>query len=92
MPSKHPKTIEKYDGSLQELWKDIKNLDYDALVELFDVLTRGFWKDSIHDLEIKHPQVSEHLKNISQALQKILENDMKPLADLCRPYNEKWIR
>lgn len=38
----HPKTIEKYDGSLQELGRDIKNLEYDALVELLDILTQGF--------------------------------------------------
>lgn len=89
---KHKKTIEKYAGSLEELWKDIKDLDYDALVELFDVLTKGFWEDSLHDAELIHPQVSQHLANISQALQKILENDMKPMADTCRWYNEKGIR
>lgn len=81
---KHQKTIEKYAGTLPELGEDIGNLDYDALVELFDVLTKKFEKDSAHDLGLKHIQVAEKLDNISKALQKILENDVKSLADLCR--------
>ncbi|MEI8252717.1 MAG: hypothetical protein WCG25_03045 [bacterium] len=54
------------------------------MVELFDVLTIEFAKDSVHDLELKHPQVSEKLINIANRLKDILEKDVKPLADLCR--------
>jgi len=89
---KHAKRIEEYNGSLEKLGRDIGNLDYDTLVELFEILTKKFKKDSAHDLELNHPQVAEKLANISKALQKILEKDMKPLADLCRSYNEKGIR
>lgn len=88
----HPKTIEKYDGSLQELGRDIKNLEYDALVELLDILTQGFWEDALNDAQLKHPQVSQHLKNMSQTFQKMVEDDAKPMADICRWYNEKGIR
>jgi hypothetical protein len=86
----HPKNIEKYNWTIKELWRDIVNLDYDSLVELFDVLTSEFAKDSVYDLELKHPQVSEKLTNISNWLKNILENDAKPLADLCRWYNQRW--
>jgi hypothetical protein len=84
--------IEKYKGSLYELGQDIWNLDYDALVELFEAITKGFEKDTIHDIELNHPQISIHSVNISEALQQILKNDMQPMADLCRWYNEKGIR
>ncbi|MEI6117782.1 MAG: hypothetical protein WCP92_00530 [bacterium] len=45
----HPKTIEKYNGSPEELCEDFGNLDYDALVQHFDLLTKKFAKDSLHD-------------------------------------------
>ena len=85
----HKKVIEKYDGSLLELSEDIGDLDYDAMVEHFTNLSRKYRKDAIHDLELKHQKVAEHLKNISQSLQEILKNDMQPLAELCRKYNQK---
>ena len=88
----HPKTIEKYDGSPEELCEDFGNLDYDALVEHFDLLTKKFAKDSLHDLGLKHPEVAQYLANISKRLQEILDEEVKPMADLCRPYNEKGIK
>lgn len=89
---KHPKTVEKYNGTLKELSRDIVGLDYDAQVELFKSLAKDFDIDSIHDKEILHPQVSVFLKNISKWLIKVLDKDMKPMAKICRSYNEKWIR
>ncbi len=88
----HKETIEKYAGSMHELGEDIWNLEYDALVELFTVLTKKFAKDAIHDKELNHPQVSAYLSDISKALQEILDKDMQPLANLCREYNRKGIK
>ena len=88
----HKKTIENYAGSLEDLGKDIWDLDYDTLVQVFEILTKKFEKDAEHDKELNHPKVSEHLRNISKALEEILTKDVQPLADLCRPYNEKWIK
>ena len=89
---KHSKTIEKYNGTMNDLGEDIGNLDYDALAELFAILTTKFAKDSVHDMDLWHPQVSEKLINISLWLKNILEKDIKPLADICRWYNEKGWR
>jgi hypothetical protein len=88
---KHKKTIEKYQGTLEDLAKDIGNLDYDAMAQVFALLSQKFATDAQHDLELKHPQVAEKLKNISDALKQVLEIDIQPLADLCRTYNEKGI-
>ncbi len=90
--NKHPKKIKKYDGTMQELSKDIVGLDYDAQVELFELLKKDFKLDSINDKNIWHPKVSKFLENISNWLAKILNKDMKPMADLCRGYNKKGIR
>lgn len=88
----HKKTIEKYNWSPEELCEDIGNLDYDALVEHFDFLTKKFEKDSLHDKELKHPDVAQHLANIAKALQEILNKEVKPMTNICRPYNEKGIK
>ncbi len=87
----HKKTIEKYSWNLIELWEDIGNLNYDALAELFEILSIKFQNDVIKDTELWHPKVAEKLKNISKRLKEILEKEVQPLADLCRPYNEKGI-
>jgi hypothetical protein len=89
---KHQKQITHYNGSNEQLWEDIGDLDYDSLVELFSILNKKFSKDAVHDLELWHPKVSEHLQNIATWLAKILQEDIQPLADLCRKYNEKGIR
>lgn len=86
---KHAKTIEKYNWTTDELIEDIGNLDYDALAEHFEKLSMKFQRDSINDIQLNHPQVAEKLKNISIRLKDILEEESKPLADLCRWYNER---
>jgi len=86
----HPKTIEKYDWTTDELIEDIGNLDYDALVEYFEKLSIKFKRDSINDIHLRHPQVAEKLRNISIRLKDILEEEAKPLADICRKYNQRW--
>ncbi|HKL44070.1 MAG TPA: hypothetical protein VJ892_02200 [Candidatus Absconditabacterales bacterium] len=90
--NKHPKKIEKYNGTMEELSRDIVGLDYDAQVELFKLLTKDFQTDSINDQNIGHPKVSKFLENISSGLSEILKRDMEPMADLCRTYNKKGIR
>lgn len=88
----HPEKVEKYHWSPEDLCEDIGNLDYDALVKHFTLLAKKFGKDSLHDWELKHPEVAEHLANIAKALQEILDKDLQPMAKTCRPYNEKGIK
>ena len=88
----HAKTVEKYNWSPEELCEDIGNLDYGALDKHFNLLARKFEKDSLHDAELKHPEVAQHLANIAKALQEILNKDVHPMAKICRPYNEKGIK
>lgn len=88
----HPKTIEKYAGSLKQLSRDIVNLEYDALVELFITLKEDFGIDAINDKKINHPQVSGYLKGISEDIQQTLEKNMQPMANICRWYNKKGIK
>lgn len=85
----HSKKVDKYDWTIEELWKDIGDLDYDALVDLFRVLAIKFKEDAINDQKLGHPKVSKRLENISSWLVDLLKNEVQPLADVCRWYNEK---
>lgn len=42
----HPQTVEKYDGSLEQLAEDIGDLQYDGLIEFFGHLEDKFKKDA----------------------------------------------
>lgn len=88
----HATHIEKYQGTMEELSVDIGNLDYDAQVKLYTLLSQKYEKDAKHDLELNHPQVSEYLQNISHDLADMLQKHMTPLANLCREYNKKGIK
>ena len=90
--TKYSKTVETYNGSLEELWEDIGNLDYDTLTQLFTILSKKFESDAFNNLRLHHPKTAYKLASISVELKKILEYEVQPLADLCRPYNEKGIR
>ncbi|HMS91317.1 MAG TPA: hypothetical protein PKC87_03800, partial [Candidatus Absconditabacterales bacterium] len=81
-----------YNGSLQELSRDIVNLDYDALVKLFTTLKEDFDLDASNDKKLNHPQVADFLRNIADDLKKTLEKNIQPMADICRSYNEKGIK
>lgn len=85
----HLKNIPGYDWNLAQLAENIGNLDYDALAELFDSLQKKFEKDAVHDLSRWDPQVATLLQNIGNWIKDILEKDVEPLANLCRPYNQK---
>lgn len=88
----HQKTISKYAWTTEQLVEDIGNLDYDALGDVFALLSRKFEKDALKDLDLWHPIVSNYLKHIAKWLEKILNEDVQPLADLCRSYNEKGLK
>jgi oligoendopeptidase F len=85
----HEKTIKKYNWEIHELAEDIGNLDYDTLQELFIALQQKFTKDALHDQSLDHPQVAKILDNIAKNLLQLVQEDIEPLAKLCRPYNEK---
>ena len=88
----HSKTVKNYNWTTKELSREIVSLDYDWQLELFKCLMKDFYIDSSNDINnLWHPQVGEFLANISKWLREILTNDMEPLANLCRSYNEKWI-
>ena len=63
----HPKNLKGYD-SLEELAKDISELHYESLTELFRLLYKKIEADAEADLKRGRPKLSEQLSNTSEAL------------------------
>lgn len=55
---KHKKTVEKYNGTLQELAEDIGNLHYESLLELMKALSVKFNEDAIKDAKANRMKLS----------------------------------
>ncbi len=68
---KHPKEIEKYDGSLGELAKDIGMMTYDSMGTLLKELIKDLEKQSKEDQEKGRGQLVEimckAIKSLSSA-------------------------
>lgn len=58
---KHKQTIEKYDGTLEELVEDIGNLQYDVLFNFLTLFSIKLFKDSFADLKRDRPKLSGYL-------------------------------
>jgi hypothetical protein len=82
---KHTKKVEKYSGTLKELARDILNMRYDSLAELYKYLSEGLSADAEHDKILGHKQVSRLLKKLSENNLKS-EEYARTLWKICKPY------
>lgn len=65
---KHPTTIEKYNGTLEELANDIGNLRYDCLAELFQHIHDKIIHDCINDFNKGRKRLAADLEFIGSAI------------------------
>lgn len=82
---KHKKTIEKYDGSLEELAEDIGNLRYDALEHFLITLSNKLAKDSFADKERSRPRLANALASASSQILHST-NSISEAWDISKPY------
>lgn len=85
---KHKKTIEKYDGSLEELANDISNLRYDALEHLLLTLSTKLAKDSYADKERGRPKLGNALASASNQILHST-NSISEAWDISKPYMQE---
>ena len=64
----HPTTVEKYDGTLKELARDICDMQYDSLAQLLDHIADNLKEDSEADLARGYKQLSDRLDQAANAL------------------------
>jgi hypothetical protein len=81
---KHPLTIEKYSGTLQELAEDIGNLRYDATADFLQHLANKFEKDSKADAQRKRVKLSRYLYRTFFYL-KNAAGDVTSAWKICKP-------
>ena len=84
--SKHKSTVG--DLSNPELAKEIGDLRYDALIELFNAISKKFEIDSEADRNRGRTQLANHLLNISIKF-KDIEVEMAEIWKICEPYMKK---
>lgn len=66
----HQKTVEKYDGSLENLADDIGNLTYDSLARFLELLSEKLKKDGDADLARDRKKLAATLHQSSTLLAK----------------------
>ena len=73
--AKHPTTVGGYEGSLESLAKDIKNMRYDAFAEFLGYLAKQVKLEADHDLAsgktklpIRLYAASEHLYDAQEEI------------------------
>jgi hypothetical protein len=65
---KHKKSIEKYNGSLQELANDVGDLHYESLVEFLSLLEKKLYDDSLKDKKSGRVKLSNQLYQASSLI------------------------
>ena len=84
--SKHTSTVG--DLSNPELAKQIGDLRYDSLIELFNALSKKFEMDSEADRDRGRLKLASHLLSISTKF-KSMEIEMSEIWKICEPYMKK---
>jgi len=80
---KHPVTVKKYKGSLEELAKDLENLRYDKFCELLDYLILAYDDRAEIDARAGRTVLSSRLYNTATSLVAVRRH-VNDVWDVCR--------
>ena len=85
---KHKKTVEKYEGTLQELAEDIGDLHYEELTKFFHHLDIKIYSDGAKDYGRGRKKLSRQLTKVSTALANASANT-REAWNISKPYMEE---
>ncbi len=85
---RHPTKVEKYEGSLLELAKDIGNLNYYQLAHFLDYLAIDLEQQSKADKKRGRKQLSGKLEETSKEIFQA-RDEMISIANLCEKHKEE---
>jgi len=85
---KHPSTIEKYQGSLEELATDLGNLRYDALEDFLNLLANKIHLDGNADLGRGRKKLANRLYQAAKQIQSAAQ-EIQVAWDISEPYMKK---
>jgi hypothetical protein len=82
---KHPDHVEKYDGTLDDLAKDIGRMRYDSVADFLEYLAKDLQAQADYDKSKERPQLSGTMYDI---VDKLLEakKQMDKAWRICEPY------
>jgi hypothetical protein len=84
---KHSKTIEKYNGTTDQLVEDIGNLHYEALREFLEKLSLKIFNDSVKDNRSKKFKLSRSLELASDAID-LASTCIDDASVISKPYQD----
>ena len=90
---KHSENIERYQGTLKELARDIVNMRYDSVAKFYEYLAGELKEDSqkdsqrqsLKDSSQKRTQLSKKLEEVAEDNLEI-QKKMLSIWDLCKRY------
>lgn len=82
---KHPRSVENYDGTLEELAKAIGKMTYDQVEVFLIELEKDFKKQAEADIKRGRPQLATELYKTSFSLRESSKCVAKAWK-ICRPY------
>lgn len=85
---KHPKYVEGYQGSLEELARAVGNMAYDQTASFIEKLADDLKRQADSDSEKGREQLASKVKAATEELYKAAEN-MGLAWKICKPYMKK---
>lgn len=82
---KHPRRVEGYDGSLEELACAIGNMDYEQVSWLLEKLSEDFERQAENDRKNGRLKLAKILYEVANDI-KEASGSVASASELCRPY------
>ncbi|MBW3020030.1 hypothetical protein KY334_01930 [Candidatus Woesearchaeota archaeon] len=89
--AKHPKHVVEYNGSLEELAKDVGNLTYDKLTEFLEYLQENLRNQSGNDLKSGRSYLASQLYCAADDLTNVISN-IEEAWNISRPYMKRAVK
>ena len=84
----HPKTVEGFDGTLDDLAREIENMDYASVKDLIRKLAECFIVRADADKDNGKPKLATELYSVAGELKQASFYAGRA-AEICKKYNEK---
>ena len=82
---KHPETVEKYQGTLEQLAQEVSNLRYDSLAHFVYCLSENLYRQATEDYVNDRFKLGESLTEAKNRLD-FASMYLKKAWNICKPY------
>ncbi len=82
---KHPKNVERYPGSLDELARETGNMDYASLAEFLQYLADDLKRQAVSDRKKSRVKLPAELEFAAEQLYAV-KRRIDSAAEICKPH------